>query len=386
MKSTLRRRFQELIEPAGIQIDGPNAWDPQIHDERFFRRVFLQGTLGLGESYMDGWWECARLDELVDRALRARVDRAFRSLAALPLAAAALVRNLQSRARAFIIGVRHYDIGNDLFEAMLDRRMIYSGALWRGARTLDEAQERKLEWIARKLQLERGQRVLDIGCGWGGLAIYLAERFGVQVVGVTVSRAQHLLALDRTRDMPIEIRLQDYRDLDEPFDRIVSIGMIEHVGARNYATYFDVVRRCLAPDGIFVLQTIGSLHTGKSCDPWITRYIFPNSMLPSAKHLATAAEGRMVLEDWEEIGADYDKTLMAWYANFERAWPRLAWRYGERFGRMWRYYLLTCAGSFRARTNQLWQVVYSPHGVRGGYRVRHEGIANNEPALARRWA
>lgn len=367
MSTALRRRFERLVAPAGIVLDGHRPWDPQIHDERFFRRVLTTGSLGLGESYMDGWWECERLDEMIHRALRARLDRRLHAPTALVDGARNLLVNLQSRARAFVIGERHYDLGNDLFEAMLDQRMIYSCALWREANDLDHAQEKKVEWIARKLHLEPGQRVLDIGCGWGGTAKFLAERYGVHVVGITVSQEQQRYARELCRELPVEIRLGDYRELDERFDRIVSVGMIEHVGYRNYAAYFDVVRRCLDPEGVFVLQTIGSRRSARACNPWIERFIFPNSILPSAKRLTAAMEGRVVLEDWEEFGSDYDHTLMAWHANFESAWPELSRRYDERFRRMWRFYLLSCAGAFRARSNQLWQIVVSRDGILGGY-------------------
>jgi cyclopropane-fatty-acyl-phospholipid synthase len=318
---------------------------------------------------MDGWWECDRLDQFFEKVLSAELERKLRPGSLLRHVLRARLFNLQHPRRAFEIGKHHYDIGNDLYSRMLDARMTYSCGYWAEATTLDEAQEAKLDLICRKLQLRPGHRVLDIGCGWGGAAAFAAERYGVEAVGVTVSEEQVRHAREVYRDLPVEFRLQDYRELNEKFDRVFSIGMFEHVGYKNYRTFFDVVRRCLKPEGLMVLHTIGSNRSTTRTDPWISKYIFPNSMLPSAAQITEAFEQRFVLEDWHSFGADYDRTLMAWHENFERAWPHLAQSYEERFYRMWRYYLLSCAGSFRARKNQLWQIVLSPHGVPGGYRA-----------------
>ena len=364
-RSALYERFEAVLAGSGIGLDGANPWDLRVRDERFFGKVLRQGTLGLGEAYVAGWWDCDRLDELVCRALRAGLHLRLSRPALLGLWKALLAGR---RAKAFEIGEWHYDIGNDLFERMLDRRMIYSCAVWsHGARSLDEAQEAKLDLICRKVRLRPGMRLLDIGCGWGGLAIFAAQRYGVSVVGVTVSQEQVELGRRRTAGLPIEIRFQDYRDLDERFDAVVSVGMFEHVGFRSYEPFMDVARRCLEDDGLFLLHTIGSGITDFEVDTWIARYIFPNGHIPSMRQIAAAAEGRFVIEDWQNLGADYDPTLMAWFANFSARWQEIASGYGERFRRLWTYYLLTCAGAFRARHNQLWQIVLSPHGGAGGY-------------------
>lgn len=367
--SRLQDVAEELFARADVRVNGSRPWDIHVHDPRFFRRVLAGGSLAFGESYMDGWWDCGALDELVARLLAARLDRAIRTWRAALGVAAATVLNQQSRRRAFRIGEHHYDIGNDLYTAMLGRTMAYSCGYWSsGAATLDAAQEAKLDLICRKIGLQRGQRVLDIGCGWGGLVKFAAERYGASAVGITVSKEQAALARERCVGFPIEIRLQDYRELDERFDHVISIGMFEHVGCKNYRTFMDVVARCLKDDGLFLLHTIGGNQSVRRTDPWIGTYIFPNSMLPSIAQIGHAIEGRFVMEDWHNFSADYDRTLMAWHANFTAAWPQLRAKYGERFGRMWTFYLLACAGTFRARQNQLWQVVLSPRGVRGGYR------------------
>jgi cyclopropane-fatty-acyl-phospholipid synthase len=364
----MRDRVEQLLALADAQIGGEHPWDIQVHDDRFYARVLAGGSMALGESYMDGWWDCPKLDEFFCRILRARLDKAVRSWSWYLSALKAKVLNLQKPSRAYKVGQHHYDIGNDLFERMLDKRMIYSCGYWETATTLDEAQEAKLDLVCRKLGLQPGMRVLDIGCGWGGTAKFAAERYQVEVVGVTVSRQQAEYAKELCRGLPVEIRLQDYRDVEESFDRILSLGMFEHVGYKNYETFMRAARRSLEDDGLFLLHTIGRNVAGTMGDPWTERYIFPNSMVPSAKQISAAFEGVFVLEDWHNFGTYYDRTLMHWYRNFQENWEMLRESYDERFRRMWTYFLLSSAGSFRARSNQVWQIVLSPKGAPGGYK------------------
>ncbi len=364
----LRESLSRRLDRADIRLDGGRPWDPVVRDSRLFPRVFVEGTRGLGEAYVDGWWDCEALDELAARAFRAGIDATFGSLNDLVDGLRARIANLQKPSRSRVVGRNHYDLGNDLFEAMLDCRLIYSCGYWRNARSLDEAQEAKLELVASKLDVKPGMRLLDIGCGWGGLAKFLAERYQAHVVGITISEEQAHFARECCRGLPVTILVQDYRELKGRFDRVASVGMFEHVGYKNYQRFMEIACECLEPGGLFLLHTIGHNSAAVYLDPWMARYIFPNSMLPSPMQVSSAFENRFVLEDWHNFGSDYDKTLMAWYQNFESAWPSLASRYDERFFRMWRYYLLTCAGSFRARVNQLWQLVLSKGGVSGGYR------------------
>jgi cyclopropane-fatty-acyl-phospholipid synthase len=322
--------------------------------------VLTQGSLGLGESYIDGWWDCQHLDEFFFRVLRSKLNSKISNNRSLLFKLAlARVINMQPRRKAFQIGKSHYDLGNDLFTEMLDRQMVYSCAYWKDAQTLDTAQENKLELICRKLRLQPGMKILDIGCGWGGLLKYVAEKYGSSTVGITVSKEQVEFAKTYCANLPVEVRLQDYRDLNEKFDRVVSVGMIEHVGYKNYKTYLEIVHRCLKDDGLFLLHTIGGNRSVHAVEPWMNRYIFPNGMLPSIKQLGEAIEGLFVMEDWHNFSADYDKTLMEWHKNFVRNWKNLERNYDNRFRRMWEYYLLSCAGAFRARGNQLWQIVLS---------------------------
>ncbi len=364
-------RDQELLETllsgSGVNINGAHPYDIQVHDPRFVWRVLARGTLGAGETYVDGVWDCAQLDEMVCRLLRVEVETRMSRRWQWWAVVRATLLNLQRPSRAFTVGARHYDIGDDLFEIMLDRRMIYTCAYWRQAHTLDEAQEHKLDLVCRKLGLQAGMSVLDIGCGWGGAARYAAERYGVKVTGITVSRNQAAAATAHCRGLPIDIQLQDYRSLRGRFDRIYSVGMFEHVGLCNYREYFVNVRRLLASDGLFLLHTIGRNISQRSNENFTEKYIFPNSLVPSAQQITAALERQFVVEDWHSFGVDYDRTLMAWYRRFEDGWPSIAGRYGERFHRLWSFWLRSSAACFRARNSHLWQILLSPRGVLGGY-------------------
>ncbi|MFN2331163.1 MAG: cyclopropane fatty acyl phospholipid synthase [Halomonas sp.] len=355
-----RHIVEQLLKDSGVALNGNAPQDLRVYHPDFFSRLLQQGTLGLGEAYMDGWWECDRIDEMTCRLLLHGLgDRAHTPSERLMYRLQAGFINLQSKARAFIVGEAHYDLGNDLFERMLDPTMCYSCGYWKQASTLHEAQQAKLELACRKLELEPGMRVLDIGCGWGSFAEHAAHHHGVEVTGITISREQAELARQRCRNLPVTIELKDYRDLEGRYDRIVSIGMFEHVGHRNYPTYFETVAQQLAPEGLFLLHTIGSNRSEISADPWINKYIFPNGVLPSAMHIARTSEDHLLLEDWQNFGPDYDPTLMAWLENFDTHWNEVAANYNEHTRRMFRYYLAVCAGAFRARHLQLWQVVFS---------------------------
>jgi cyclopropane-fatty-acyl-phospholipid synthase len=368
-QDSLRQRAAELLELAGVRINGSAPTDIQVHDEQLYARVFAHGSLGLGEAYMDGWWDADDLPGLFTRLLRSHLDEHLKTLDTLIAHFKARFLNLQRGAHAFEIGKVHYDRGNDLFKAMLGKRMVYSCGYWANAANLDDAQEAKLDLVCRKLQLKPGMRVLDIGCGWGEALKFAADRYGVEGVGITVSGEQAALARELCQGRAIDIRLLDYRELNEPFDAIMSIGMFEHVGAKNYREFFEVARRCLKDDGLFLLHNIGTNQAPGRPDPWIEKYIFPNSVIPAASQVAAALEGLFVVEDWHNFGADYDLTLSAWRANFDAAWPTLANRYDERFRRMWHFYLAVSTAVFRSRRDQLWQLTLSPHGVPGGYRV-----------------
>ncbi len=361
--SQAERVVRGLLDGAGVAVNGPEPWDIAVHDHRLWGRILAQKSLGLGEAYMDGWWDCRRIDQFIDRLIRSGAERRVRGGPRLWLAMVpALVLNMQTVRRSRQVAERHYDLGNDLFGAFLDPCRQYSCAFFQDGDDLARAQERKMRLICDKLELTPGDRLLDIGCGWGGLARYACEHYGTSVVGVNISQRQIEYAREHCAGLDVDIRCQDYRELGEPFDKVVSVGMYEHVGPKNYHDFMDAVARCLKPGGVFLLHTIGNNRTTLGSDPWVERYIFPNGKLPTIAQTARAAEGRFVMEDLHNLGPHYDKTLMCWLRNFRAAWPRLAERYGERFRRMWEYYLQCCAGAFRARDIQLWQMVFTPEG------------------------
>ncbi|NQT61884.1 MAG: cyclopropane fatty acyl phospholipid synthase [Candidatus Marinimicrobia bacterium] len=353
----------DLFKSAGVEINGNKPYDPQVHDKKFYKQVFRKSALGLGESYMDGWWDCSALDQFFDMLLRARLDKKVKGDWKITLhALKARIYNLQKPSRAYEVGEKHYDLGNNLFTAMLDKRMNYSCAYWKNTTNLDDAQEAKLELVCKKIDLQPGMKVLDLGCGFGAFAGYAAEKYEAEVTGVTVSKRQVELASERYKDLPVKFLLEDYRNVDGKYDRVISLGFMEHIGYKNHRSYMEVVNRTLNEKGISFIQTIGNNISNQTTNAWTSKYIFPNSLIPSIAQIGKTMEGIFVMEDWHNFGPDYDKTLMAWYDNFEKAWPELKTRYDERFYRMWRYYLLCCAGSFRARDNQLWQIVMSREG------------------------
>ncbi len=360
--------FTQLAREAGIEVGGSRPHDVVVHDDRLWARALSQGTLGFGEAYMDGWFDVPALDQFIYKLLEFDIWAHLKP--DLGLAVSYLRGRLFNgqRLRVNEVGEKHYDIGNDLYAAMLDKRMIYSCGYWKDAADLDAAQEAKLDLVCRKVGLEPGMKVLDIGSGWGGFLKFAAERYGIEGVGITISREQAAYAEASKGTLPIETRLMDYMALEGRFDRVISIGMFEHVGYKNHAAYLRKVRSLLEPDGLFLLHSIGNNFSSTHGDPWTEKYIFPNGQLPSIRQIAAASERVFVMEDWHNFGADYDRTLMAWWANFDAAWPRLRDRYGERFWRMWRFYLHVSAAMFRARNLQLWQIVFSPEGVKGGYR------------------
>ena len=358
--------LREIADAADIRFDGARPWDLQVHDADLYSDLLRRGSLALGEGYVKGRWDCEQLDQLIARLLRARANRPLSWQASVRWLGQWLndwIQNPQSLQRAFQVGRQHYDIDQRVYRATLDSRMVYSCGYWQWATNLEQAQLHKLERICRKLQLQSGQRLLDVGCGWGALAAHAAMHHGVSVVGITVSAAQCLWIREHFAHLPIQVELCDYRSLhsllDERFERIVSVGMFEHVGPRNHERFFRCMRQKLDADGLLLLHTIGHAARRGGTDPWIDAYVFPGGRLPSAPELSLASCAHLRLEDWENFGGDYVRTLLAWWQNFQANWPQLRSEYGEDFYRFWRYYLLSCAGYFQSGQGQLWQMVMS---------------------------
>ena len=369
-KNQLKNLINSALAEVDIQVNGDRPWDMKVLNENLYPRVIGQGSLGLGEAYVEGWWDCKQLDELFNKILKGRLQDHIgtNNLGSWFIIISTKLRNLQNLSRSFQVGEQHYDLGNDLYQAMLDSHLNYSCGYWREADSLEAAQEAKLNLICQKLQLKPGMTILDIGCGWGGLMKYAAQNYGVSCVGITISQQQLQLGQQLCNGLPIKFLLQDYRKLQGKFDRVVSVGMFEHVGYKNYRQFMEVVERCLKDEGLFLLHTIGNRYSVTYGERWSSKYIFPNGMLPSLNQIFRATEKLFVTEDLHNFGSDYDLTLMAWLEKFEQNWPQLKSKYGEQFYRHWKYYLCMMAGSFRSRNIQLWQIVFAKQGMVGGYR------------------
>lgn len=358
---------RELFGLAGIEIGGTARGDIRVHDQRFYERVIRDASIGFGESYMDEWWETDALDVTIDKIMRANLKQKIQgSWRMRTLTVKAVMLNLQAKTRSGANVEAHYDIGNDLYTRMLDERMVYTCAYWgradSRAKTLTEAQEAKLDLVCRKVGLEPGMRVLDLGCGWGGLASWAAEKYGCTVLGVTLSKDQVALGTEKWKHLPVELRLCDYRDVQGTFDRVVSIGMMEHVGPKNHRAMLETIDRCLKPEGVALIHTIANNRSLRHGTPFIEKYIFPNAVAPSIAQIGRAMEGLFVLEDLHNIGPDYDPTLMAWWENFDRTYSEIAHRYDRKFYLMWKFYLLAAAGASRSRDGQLFQIVMTKTG------------------------
>lgn len=359
----LRDLLNDFLAPCDIQINGSRPHDLQVVDSRFYKEVLKRGSLGLGESFMQGWWVSNDIEELLYRLIQANLSDKFKRKPTLFwYYLKSRLFNLQNKKRSIDVALKHYNIGNELYQYMLGKTMMYSCAYWKDAKTLEEAQERKLDLICKKLDLSPGQTVLDIGCGWGGFAKFASENYGVTVTGISIAAEQIEFAKTWCHKLPVEFRLQDYRDLDEKFDRIVSIGMFEHVGYKNYRIFMQTVHNCLKSNGLFLLHCIGGNEASTATDPWIHKYIFPNGLIPSPRQLTAAMEPYFTLEDWHNFGPDYELTLNAWQENFKNYWHCIKNSYDDLFYRMWLYYLNVSAASFKARHNNVWQLVLSKKG------------------------
>ena len=363
MSNKFKEAIENVLKSVDIKINGNNSWDIKVYNDEFYQRVLAHGSLGFGESYMDGWWDCKALDLLIEKIFRAKLDEKIKkNWGMIVQSLKAKLLNLQSRSLSQKVIKQHYNLSAEFYMAFLDPYNQYTCGYFNNTEDLNSAQEKKLELICKKLNITPNDKVLDIGCGWGGFAKFVAERFGCHVTGITVSDEQFIYAQNYTRTLPVKIIKQDYRDLEGEYDKILVCGMIEHVGYKNYRSFFMVINRCLKDKGIFLLHTIGSNESTTHTNPWLDKYIFPNGMAPSIAQIGNAIEGLFVIEDLHNFAPDYDKTLMLWYTNFENAWSKLKTDYDERFHRLWKFYLLAEAAAFRSRLNQLWQIVMTKPG------------------------
>ncbi|MGZ3690002.1 MAG: cyclopropane fatty acyl phospholipid synthase [Pseudobdellovibrio sp.] len=356
------KMIAKKLASAGILVNGRRSYDMQVVNSAAFKSIALEGSLGLGESYMRGEWHVARLDLCIEKIFRSDISRRRYTPMILKRVLKSFLFNLQSISRSKIVCDVHYDLDNNLYRKMLDERMTYTCGYWKDAETLGQAQINKLDLICQKLDLKPGMKVLDIGCGFGSFMKYAAQHYGVECVGYSLSKEQIAYGEKDCEGLPVKFVFQDYRKIEGKFDRIVSIGMMEAVGHKNFRTYMETIHNVLKDDGIALIHTVGHNHSTTISDPWVDRYIFPNGILPSITQMGNAIEGLFVMEDWHNFGPDYNRTLLAWNENFQNAWPSLKGQYSEIFKRMWEFYLLSFAGGFKARSWQLWQIVLTKKG------------------------
>jgi len=328
---------RELFKEAGIEINGNKPWDIQVKNPKFYNRVITKGSLGLGESYMDGWWDSEALDEFIAKIVGANLRKKALNMKTIlsitPRILWVLLTDFGNYNNSKNIGHHHYDVGDDVYNAMLDKRLVYTCGYWKDVKNLDEAQEAKLDLVCQKLRLKPGMKVLDIGCGWGSFLKFAAEKYGIEGVGVTVSKNQVELGRKLCKGFPVKILYKDYRDIEGKFDAIVSLGMFEHVGPKYYEVFMKKAKSLLKDDGLFLLHTIGSHRTVKITDPWLDKYIFPGGVIPSIVNISAALQKHFVLEDLHNFGYDYYLTLMEWFKNFNKNWGTLkkSGKYNDRF-------------------------------------------------------
>lgn len=339
----------------------------RVENPRVFTRALAAGSLGLGESYMAGDFvvDDGRLPELLEILLRNRLDQKIkeRPLAVLQVGLMRITDGLRGKAHNV---QRHYDIGDDLFEAFLDKTLTYScGYATHPDDDLEKLQQNKLERICRKLRLRPGDRLLDIGCGFGGLLIHAAKHHGVKATGVTLSRrhcARGQAAAEREGlSDRVRIEYADYNEVTDEFDRVVSVGMMEHVPRREYDRYFDRIARVLTKDGVGLVHTIGSNAPKNQHDPFIQKYIFPSSNQPRLSEIAGGLERNgLAILDVENMVRHYGYTAARWLEKFRAAKPRLdPARYDESFQRMWEFYLCEGVAAARASDGALYQVLFA---------------------------
>ena len=364
--------FKAYMSARGIQVNGPNDWDLQVHDDSWIREIELKGTLAIGDAYVSGLWDCKALDELVCRLFsNMKREMLFPSLQMLTVNLWNRLSNPQAGTRAKKVIDAHYEKYIDVIKYFIGPSLCYSCAWWEHSDNLADAQKAKMDLVCRKLQLAKSDRVLDIGCGYGALANHAAEYYGCHVTGITLSPRQAELATARFPSPLIEFRAMDWQS-DEfmqlgEFDKIMSVGMFEHVGRKNYTIFFKRCSHLLRSHGLFLLHTIGR-SVKASIDLWVDRYIFPGGSLPKLGDLDEVEAQNLILEDLQNIGAHYDMTLCAWQANLDHGQATGELDLDEKDLRFWRYYLLSFAGAFRVRKRlQVWQLLLAKSGVIGGY-------------------
>ena len=376
LKSFIRKGQLTVIDAAGKRhVFGGGEPGPQVTmrltDPKLYRSLVFKAELVAGEAYMDGTMRFEDGSHLRDFLMLFSVNRL--SLGSYPVQK--VLRAIKMRFRKRLQSNRkgeaqknvahHYDLGNDFYKLFLDDNMLYSCAYFRDpAESLEQAQRNKLRLLAAKLNLKPGMKVLDIGCGWGDLALYLAQLEDVSVVGVTLSKEQHALATKRAADAGlagrVRFELKDYRDVTETFDRVVSVGMCEHVGVQHYDEFFKKLNALMPDDGVAVIHSIGHMSPPGMTSPWLRKYIFPGGYSPALSEVVSVTEQNSLwVTDIEVLRLHYAMTLAHWCNRFEANRDKVVAMYDERFARMWEFYLISCEMTFRAGSQMVFHLQLS---------------------------
>ena len=368
---------RDLFSQVEIEVNGSNPWDPQVHNPAAYNMMVSRGSVGLGETYMHGYWDCEQLDQFFARVtsvdLRKLIPVNFPTVS---LAVGAYLKNRQLPKAAWEVGRMHYDLPDEVWEATLDSAMTGSCAYYRNPTdTLEEAQLNKCRMTLDKVGLKSGHSLLDIGVGWAAFSGLAAQEYGAHPIGITVSEGQKAYIHKRYGEA-IDVRVNPWQEteLREPVDCIVSAEMFEHVGSDNYRSFFEFCRRSIKEDGLMNLHTIVRHTPSKHIDPWMDKYIYPGGCIPTLGQITTAVHGLFHVVDVHDIGGHYPATLRAWMDNFRRNWDSVkslgSARLGmdpEVFCRMWLYHYMASAGGFMSSRISVHQIVLSPNGVPGRY-------------------
>jgi cyclopropane-fatty-acyl-phospholipid synthase len=349
---------EKAFASAGVAINGQNPCDISVKDDRFYRAVLQKGSLGLGESYMDGWWSCDDLEEMASRMIGSGL---YKFSLRMPIYLLPNLRdnvfNQQSKEMSLRVADRHYAMGNEMFFGFLGKHKNYSCGYYSGTGDLDEAQRLKLDKVCKLLDLQPGDRLLDIGGGWCEFARYAATHYGCEVVSINITDEQIAFAREYCKGASVEVRKCDYRDITGRFNKIAVLAMLTHVGRKNYRKFLEIAHGALEPHGTLLIESVGGHKSHSNCEAWIDKYIFPGGVVPCLSQIDAAASGLFQRTVTDEFGSSYVLTLRAWHRNLIQAWSAHEGRYGERVRRMFEYFFLTTAGSFRARYLLHWHIL-----------------------------
>ncbi len=348
---------ERALRRADVRIDGDRPHDIRVLDPRFYGDVLRRGSLGFGECYVRRWWDADDVEELAFRLIRSGVYSLSSAVPGLPRDLRDMFANQQTRRLATRVADEHYSMGNDVFFAFLGGVRNYSCGIFDGDADLDAAQTRKLAKISSLLDLRPGERLLDVGGGWGELSRHAAAAHGCEVTHVNLSDEQIRHASALCTDLSVRVEKRDWRDVEGRFDKIAVIAMLTHVGPKNYRRFMQRMHDRLEPGGLMLIETVGTRHAAVRCEAWLDKYIFPGGVVPTRRQILGAADGLFDETRFESSGEHYVQTLRCWQENFERNWTDLSSRYDEERRRIFNYFFQSIGGAFRAGYVDHWHIL-----------------------------